>query len=114
MVFNAHTVGYFKGTTGLRQEDPISSYIFILIMEIFTLVIQKQVELKNFSLHPKCRNPMITTIAFVDDLTIFTKPTVKSLQTIMDTLTSFYNFFKLQINQKKSHLLIAGLSDIQK
>lgn len=113
LVFNAYTVGYFKGSNDLRQGDSISAYLFIMIMETFTLAINKQVDLKNFALHPKCRKPMVTTLAFVDDLLILTKPIVMSLQSIMKTLSSFYNFSKLQTYRQKSHKLLAGLTNRQ-
>ncbi|GJZ72635.1 RNA-directed DNA polymerase, eukaryota, reverse transcriptase zinc-binding domain protein, partial [Tanacetum coccineum] len=40
---NNERVGYFKGGRGLRQRDPISHYIFTLVMEVFTLILQKQI-----------------------------------------------------------------------
>ncbi|GJR74563.1 RNA-directed DNA polymerase, eukaryota, reverse transcriptase zinc-binding domain protein [Tanacetum coccineum] len=40
---NNERAGYFKGGRGLRQGDPISPYIFMLVMEVFTLILQKYI-----------------------------------------------------------------------
>lgn len=41
---NSDRVGYFKACRALRQGDPMSPYIFTLFMEVFTLMLQKQIE----------------------------------------------------------------------
>ncbi|GJS99851.1 RNA-directed DNA polymerase, eukaryota, reverse transcriptase zinc-binding domain protein [Tanacetum coccineum] len=52
LCINGERVGYFKGGRGLRQGDPISPYLFTLIMEVFTLVMQRQIDReKGFQYH---------------------------------------------------------------
>ncbi|GJX74450.1 RNA-directed DNA polymerase, eukaryota, reverse transcriptase zinc-binding domain protein [Tanacetum coccineum] len=41
---NGDRIGYFKGSRGFRQGDPISLYLFTLIMEIFSLTLQREID----------------------------------------------------------------------
>ncbi|GKC39248.1 RNA-directed DNA polymerase, eukaryota [Tanacetum coccineum] len=41
---NGERVGYFKGGRGLRQGDPVSPYLFTLVMEVLNLLIKKNIE----------------------------------------------------------------------
>lgn len=49
---NNERVGYFKSGRGLRQGDPISPYIFTLVMEALNLLLKQQIrESGNFKFH---------------------------------------------------------------
>nr|GFB24799.1 reverse transcriptase domain, reverse transcriptase zinc-binding domain protein [Tanacetum cinerariifolium] len=40
---NGETHGYFKGGRGLRQKDQMAPYLFTLVMELLTLIIQRRI-----------------------------------------------------------------------
>ncbi|GJS63490.1 hypothetical protein Tco_0678054 [Tanacetum coccineum] len=44
---NGDIHGFFKGKRGLRQGDPLSPYLFTLIMEVLTLMIKRRVNLSG-------------------------------------------------------------------
>ncbi|GJR35282.1 putative reverse transcriptase domain, reverse transcriptase zinc-binding domain protein, partial [Tanacetum coccineum] len=82
--------GYFKGQRGLRQGDPMSPYLFTLIMEILTLMLQSRVrEDDSFTYHRYCEKLDIINLCFTDDLFLFAHGDADSAQVIMGALDEF-------------------------
>lgn len=113
IVINGSVVGFFKGKQGIRQGDPLSAYLFIVVMELLTQMLNKLVGLKLFHLHPKCKNPQIVSLLFVDDLIILCKPDPLTISNILKCLNEFYLITELKINLDKSEFATAGLSTQQ-
>nr|GEV15528.1 hypothetical protein [Tanacetum cinerariifolium] len=82
--------GYFKGKRGLRQGDPISLYLFTLIMEVLTLMLHRRVRISNtFTYHWYCANLNIIKLCFADDLFLLAHGDVDSARVIMESLDEF-------------------------
>lgn len=111
---NGCSHGFFDSTRGIRQGDPISGLLFILVMEILNALLKEQVDEGKLQLHPKCKEPLITHLLFADDLVCFTKPTTQNITTLLDTFQSFKAITGLSLNSNKSEILVAGLTDHQK
>ncbi|GJU02897.1 RNA-directed DNA polymerase, eukaryota, reverse transcriptase zinc-binding domain protein [Tanacetum coccineum] len=68
---NGESHGFFSAKRGLRQGDPISPYLFTLVMEVLNLMVKRQVRNdRRFKYHSGCQKLGITSLFFVDDLLI--------------------------------------------
>nr|GFA52693.1 putative reverse transcriptase domain, reverse transcriptase zinc-binding domain protein [Tanacetum cinerariifolium] len=84
--------GFFKGKRGLRQGDPLSPYLFTLVMEILTLMLKRRVSMSNnFTYHNYCSHLNIINLCFADDLFLFAHGDTDSARVIMDSLNEFKN-----------------------
>ncbi|GJW23351.1 putative reverse transcriptase domain, reverse transcriptase zinc-binding domain protein [Tanacetum coccineum] len=87
---NGSLHGYFKGKKGLRQGDPISHYLFTLVMEVLTLMLrQKFSDSDSFTYHHHCSDLNIINLCFADDLFLFAHGDVNSARVIMEALDEF-------------------------
>ncbi|GJY63107.1 putative reverse transcriptase domain, reverse transcriptase zinc-binding domain protein [Tanacetum coccineum] len=90
LCINGSLHGYFKGKRGLRQGDPLSPYLFTLIMEVLTLMLQRRVrDSESFKYHKYCAEMELINLCFADDLFIFAHGDASSANVIMDALEEF-------------------------
>lgn len=95
----------------MRQGDTLSLYLFCLAIEIFFSILEKEVHSGNITLIPKCRDIKLSHLIFVDDLMIFSKVDILSLETINRVLDIFSNISGLYINREKSTLILVDTSE---
>ncbi|GJX08250.1 RNA-directed DNA polymerase, eukaryota, reverse transcriptase zinc-binding domain protein [Tanacetum coccineum] len=68
---NGERIGYFKGRRGLKQGDLVSPYLFTLIMEVFSLMLNRQIENHpKFQYHFGCKTMKLIHVCFADDLLV--------------------------------------------
>ncbi|XP_062103721.1 uncharacterized protein LOC133814824 [Humulus lupulus] len=102
----------FKGIKGgkhLRQGDPISPMLFVIVDYLTRMLIKASKE-KDFRFHPMCKSLNLVNLCFVDDLLIFCKVNTKSVQILQRVSAEFKLSLGLSINHNKSHLYFVGLS----
>ncbi|GJZ19637.1 hypothetical protein Tco_0556227 [Tanacetum coccineum] len=87
---NGSLHGFFKGKCGLHQGDPLSPYLFTLIMEVLTLMLQRGVRnASSFTYHRYCSKLELINLCFADDLFLFAHRDVDSAKIIKDALFEF-------------------------
>jgi hypothetical protein len=71
IALNGSLVGFLLGRKGLRQGDPISHYLFVIAMEMFSLLLTEAATTDlRFSFDPKCHSLGLTHLCFANDLLI--------------------------------------------
>lgn len=101
--------GFFKGTRGLRQVDPLSPYLFGLVMNILSQKLNDAAMDGKFYYHPKCKKSELTHLCFADDLLIFSDGSPHSICGILTVLQEFHQMSGLAISPERSCFFACGL-----
>lgn len=109
--FNGYSHGYFKGTRGLRQGDPLSPYLFVLTMNYLSILLDKAARDGNFNYHFNYDDSKLTHLCFADDLLIFMDGSLSSVQSVVKVLKEFEQMSGLAFSVHKTSFYFAGLSD---
>ncbi|GKB32581.1 RNA-directed DNA polymerase, eukaryota, reverse transcriptase zinc-binding domain protein, partial [Tanacetum coccineum] len=112
---NGERYGYFKSDRGLRQGDPVSLYLFTLIMKVFSLMLARKVkESKKFKFHKGCKEMKLTHLSFADDLLVLCHGDVDSISAIKEALLEFNNSSGLKPNMDKSVVFFGSVKEVVK
>ncbi|XP_039020001.1 uncharacterized protein LOC120151688 [Hibiscus syriacus] len=103
-------VGYFLGARGVRQGDPLSPYLFVIVMNVLSVLLNVAARDGVFRFHPKCKKICLTHICFADDLLLFFHGTLDSVVGVISILDKFYELFGLRLNAMKSEFFSCGVS----
>lgn len=58
--------GYFKGRRGFRQGDPMSTLLFVLVIEYLSRTLSKMSDLPDFKFHPMYKSTKLTNLIFAE------------------------------------------------
>ncbi|KAL0283921.1 UNVERIFIED_CONTAM: Transposon TX1 uncharacterized protein [Sesamum radiatum] len=116
VVVNGGVHGFLRGARGLRQGDPMSPYLFVLVMEVLHMILQQLIEQDGeFRYHWRCQDLKLFQLSFADDLILLCKADVRSVNLFSRGLDLFASLSGLHTNPQKSQLIISkaasGLRD---
>lgn len=99
---NSDQTQFFTPTRGLRQGDPLSPYLFILMANVFSWMMHKAIEdgsLKGIKLNRY--RPTLSHLLFVDDAIIFMDGIVGECQNLSNLLNQYCYVIGQAINLNK-------------
>ena len=109
---NGERHGYFKGGRGLRQGDPISPYIFTLVMEMLNLIVKDEIKKDGrFKYHFGCKQLKITHLCFVDDLIMLCHGGMDSVNVLKKALNRFSDVSGLYPNLGKYTMFYGSIDE---
>jgi len=112
VLINCESLGFFSSTRGLRQGDPLSPLLFILVMETLRRLVNKAIDasfLEGFQItNARAESLLISHLLFADDTLFFYKPYESNLGYLRSILLLFEAMSGLQVNLAKSVLIPIG------
>lgn len=112
---NGSPEGFFGGTRGLRQGDPLSPLLFLLVMEVLSRMLQVTEEaglIRGFLAGSRGGNEVhISHLLFADDTIIFCDADPDQVLHIRKVLSCFEAATGLRVNLGKSEIVPVGVVD---
>jgi hypothetical protein len=112
VLVNGEPAGYFNSSRGIRQGDPLSPLLFVLVMEALSSMM---VEAENrglvagFSIGPANNSGLrVTHLLFADDTLIFCDAEEEQLRNLRCLFLCFEAASGLKINLSKSEIVPIG------
>ncbi|TYK26658.1 uncharacterized protein E5676_scaffold313G003080 [Cucumis melo var. makuwa] len=94
---------------GVRQGDPLSTFLFVMVMEVLSRMLNKIPQ--SFHFHHCCEKVKLTHLTFADDLMIFCAANEPSIRFIRECLEKFGELSGLFANPRKSSIFVAGVNN---
>lgn len=104
----------FDSARRLSQGDPMSPFLFAVVMEYLSRNLNALKEEKYFKFHPNCSKLSITHLCFADDLLMFAKGEIISMQLLQEKFKIFRKASGLIANQSKSAIYYGGVAEVHK
>ena len=97
----------FNVKRGVRQGDPLSPSLFIIVLELLALSIRNNDQIKGIEVG----GSEIKLVTFADDMTSFVRDKF-SHRTLFDTIALFSTYSGLKVNHDKTEILLLGNMEV--
>lgn len=106
---NGELTGYFQSSRGLRQGCSLSPYLFVIVMDVLSKLLDKAASVRSIGYHPRCKNLGLTHLMFADDLMVVTDGKVRSMEGIVNVFDTFAKISGLRISMEKTTMYMGGV-----
>ena len=107
MINNGFSTPSFNLKRGVRQDDPLSPSLFIIVLELLAISIRNNDQIRGIVVDGN----EIELVTFADDMTSFVRDKL-SHRTLFDTLKLFGTYSGLKVNHDKTEILLLGNMEI--
>ncbi|KAF5471044.1 hypothetical protein F2P56_011519 [Juglans regia] len=112
-LINGTPEGFFRSSRGLRQGDPLSPLLFILVMDVLSRMLEGVVDrgfISGFSVGSSLHESLsVAHLLFADDTLIFCDSDPDQICSLRALLLCFEAISSLKVNLLKSELVPDGL-----
>lgn len=109
LVINGQRIGHFTSTRGLRQRDPISPYLFLLMVDTLSKMIVKESVRGNLEgIKIKRDSLLMAHLLFANDAIFFLKAIKVYLLKMERILNLYCQASSQSINSDKSSLIFSA------
>ena len=112
VLINGSPSGFFKSSRGLRQGAPLSSYLFVIATEVFSIMLRRAISgdyLSGWRVSGKRGEGFqILHLLFADDTLVFCEESLDQMTYLSWLLMWFEACSRLRINLEKSELISIG------
>ncbi|CAN0926381.1 LINE-1 reverse transcriptase homolog [Linum grandiflorum] len=111
VLVNGEASGYFRSSRGLRQGDPLSPFLFTLVMQVLSGILAKveaQGWLQGFHMNETTREGKVSHIFYADDALLFCEASANQVRYLVASLICFESITGLKVNVHKSCMYAVG------
>ncbi|XP_026445198.1 uncharacterized protein LOC113345731 [Papaver somniferum] len=108
VLVNSNPEGYFSIDRGLRQGDPLSPLIFVLIEDVLSRNITKLFREGAMTTMVSRKGISPTHLFFADDIMIYCKGNMKSLRSLVALLGYYQRAYGQTVSRAKSKIYYGG------
>lgn len=108
VLVNGELEGFFSSARGVSQGFSLSPYIYVIVSNVLSKLLNKAVSAGSVGYHPWCREVNLSHLSFADDIVVFTDGSPTSLEGTLQVFDDFARCSGLSINIVKSTVFAAG------
>ncbi|GJW76620.1 RNA-directed DNA polymerase, eukaryota [Tanacetum coccineum] len=105
IVVNGSPTEEFQFFKGLKQGDPLSPFLFILVMESLNISFQRVIDAGMFTGIKLCSTLNLSHLFYADDVMFVGQWRESNISTLVNVLECFHRASGLKINMSKSKIL---------
>ncbi|MFS7999333.1 putative RNA-directed DNA polymerase [Helianthus anomalus] len=112
VLINGSPTREFDCSRGLRQGDPLSPFLFVIVMEALTCVMNKETSIGLFNgINVFADGPLLSHLFYADDLMFISEWSTSNINNLRRILRCFYLASGLKVNLAKCSIYGIGVGD---